>query len=162
LLTKQSSGEKETELENLRELLEPLDIDGVISGALASEYQRTRIEQICHQLNLRSFTPLWHKNQTLILQEQLHAGFQIMITGVFAEGLEKHWLGTILNKYNIEGLIQQTAKYRINPAGEGGEFETLVLDGPLFQKKIVVDASSVEWMRDHGTLRITKAHLESH
>jgi uncharacterized protein (TIGR00290 family) len=98
----------------------------------------------------------------MILREQLHASFLIMVTGVFAHGLEQRWLGTILTEQNIEELIQRTTQYKINPAGEGGEFETLVLDGPLFQKKIVVDTSSTEWMRDHGKLRITKAHLENY
>jgi diphthine-ammonia ligase len=86
-------GEKEDELKDLKEVLSKLDIDGVISGALASEYQRTRIEKICYELNLKSFTPIWHKDQELVLRNQVDAGFKIIITGVFAYGLDETWLG---------------------------------------------------------------------
>src|SRR4030042_2924535 len=48
LVKKVTKGEKEKELDDLEEILKDLDIDGVISGALASEYQRTRIEKICY------------------------------------------------------------------------------------------------------------------
>lgn len=77
LITQSTKGEKEKELQDLQSILQTLEIDGVISGAIASEYQRTRIENICHTLHLKSFTPLWHKNQTLLLHELVHAGFSV-------------------------------------------------------------------------------------
>ncbi len=162
VLTAETLGDKETELQDLKKVLSTLDVDGVISGAIASEYQRTRIEKICYDLKLKSFTPLWHKNQQQLLQEQIAAGFTIMIVGVFAEGLKKTWLGTILNSQNIKELFSQTTKYRINPAGEGGEFETLVLDGPLFSQKLQIDNYQTIWKRDHGYFQIDSAHLNHH
>ena len=93
LIKKQTKGEKEEELKDLKEILKNLNIDGVISGAIASEYQRTRIEKICHELDIKSFAPIWHKNQELILREQVNAGFKIIIVGVFAYGFDETWLG---------------------------------------------------------------------
>jgi len=161
LVSKTTPGEKETELKDLEQLLSSLPIDGVISGAIASEYQRTRIEQVCDNLGIKSFTPLWHKNQELLLKDQINAGFSIMITGVFAEGLDQSWLGKTLTKERAEFLFSLSKKYKINPAGEGGEFETLTLDGPIFIKDLVVDESEIRWTRDHGYYLINKAHLES-
>ena len=155
-----TQGEKENELGDLKNLLEPLYIDGVISGAIASEYQRTRIEQVCYNLNLKSFTPLWHKNQQQLLTEQVTAGFIIMIVGVFAEGLDKTWLGTILTPSTLHKLSEITNKNKINPAGEGGEFETITLDGPIYNKTISIDSHQINWKRDHGYLLIKKAHLD--
>ena len=79
LVTKKTKGEKEDELKDLHSILGTLPIDGVISGAIASEYQRTRIERVCYDLRIKSFTPLWHKDQELILRQQYQAGFISMI-----------------------------------------------------------------------------------
>jgi diphthine-ammonia ligase len=161
LIAKATTGTKEEEIQDLETVLKDIPVEGVISGAIASEYQRTRIERVCHTLSLKSFTPLWHKNPGMLLREQINAGFEIMITGVFAHGLDKTWLGTILDDSTLTSFLQLHQKYQINPAGEGGEYETLVLNGPLFKKKLIVDESSVEWKRDNGVFRIQKARLVS-
>ena len=153
-------GEKEDELKDLKDVLSKLDIDGVISGALASEYQRTRIEKICYELKLKSFTPIWHKNQELILRNQFEAGFKIIITGVFAHGLDETWLGKTIDENCINELVKLQNKFGFNIAGEGGEFETLVVDGPIFKKRLVLDEVLKEWKRDNGILKVKKSHLE--
>jgi ABC transporter with metal-binding/Fe-S-binding domain ATP-binding protein len=157
---KSTKGEKEKELVDLKNLLQNLEIDGVISGAIASEYQRTRIEKICDEIGIKSFTPLWHKNQELLLRDQVKAGFHIIIVGVFASGFDETWLGKTIDEQTINALVSLHEKYRINIAGEGGEFETLVLDGPLFHKKLVIDESVKEWNRDNGIFQVRSAHLE--
>lgn len=153
-------GKKEEELEDLKNILSGLDIDGVISGAIASEYQRTRIEKICYELGIKSFTPIWHKDQELILRDQISAGFKIIVVGIFAQGFDKTWLGKTIDESCIDELVKLQEKYGINIAGEGGEFETLVLDGPLFKKKLVLDEVSKKWKRDSGVFKVKKAHLE--
>jgi len=159
LLKKQTPGVKETELEDLESILKGLDIDGVISGAIASEYQRTRIEKICDKLAIKSFMPLWHKHQKLLLQDQWEAGFRSIIVGVFAEGFDEAWLGRPLDQDTIDALDALQKKNGINIAGEGGEYETLVLDGPLFSKTLILDDCTKEWKRDCGILRVNRAHL---
>ena len=160
LIKKQTQGEKEKELNDLKDVLKDLKIGGVVSGVIASEYQRIRVEKICNELGIKSFTPLWGKNQEEILVEIVDVGFEVIIVGVFAEGLDESWLGKKLDKKSINELIEIKRKYLINEAGEGGEFETLVLDGPIFKKKLVLDEIVKEWRRDHGVLRVKKAHLE--
>jgi len=160
LIRKQTKGKKEEELNDLKEILEDLDINGVISGAIASEYQRTRIEKICHEIGIKSFTPIWHKNQELILREQINAGFEIIIVGVFAYGFDETWLGKTINGKTINDIQQLKKKYSINTAGEGGEFETLTLNGPMFRKKLILDKISKEWKRDNGILKVIRSHLE--
>ena len=160
IIIKQTSGEKEKELKDLKHVLKDLEINGVVSGAIASEYQKTRVEKICNELGIKSFTPLWGKNQEEVLAEIVDLGFKVIIVGVFAEGLDESWLGRKIDKKSINELIEIRRKYLINEAGEGGEFETLVLDGPIFKKKLVLDEISKEWKRDCGVLRVKKAHLE--
>ena len=160
LVKSSTKGEKETELIDLMNLLQDLEIDGVISGAIASEYQRTRIEKICDELGIKSFAPLWHKNQELLLRDQVKAGFYIIVVGVFASGFDEAWLGKTIDEQTIDALVSLNEKYRINIAGEGGEFETLVLDGPVFHKKLLIDESLKEWNRDNGIFQVKSAHLE--
>jgi len=96
----------------------------------------------------------------LILREQLRAGFKIVIVGVFAQGFDEAWLGKIIDEPCVDKLLALRKKYGINTAGEGGEFETLVIDGPLFAKKLVIDEATKEWKRDSGILKVKRAHLE--
>jgi diphthine-ammonia ligase len=162
LVKRTTRGEKETELADLKRLLQGLDIDGVISGAVASEYQRTRIEQICDALGIKSFTPLWHKDPELLLRDQVHAGFHTIIVGVFAAGFDQTWLGRTIDDETINALIRLNKTHGIHIAGEGGEYESLVLFGPLFSQKLVIDESIKEWNRDSGVFRVKKAHLEDY
>jgi len=159
-IKKQTIGKKEHELNDLRDVLKKLDIGGVISGAIASEYQKNRIGKICKDLGLKSYTPLWGKKQEDVLNDIIKTGFNVLIVGVSAEGLDKSWLGKKIDNQTINNLLKIKKKYSINEAGEGGEFETLVLDGPIFEKKLVIDKYVIEWKRDHGALKVIRAHLE--
>ncbi len=159
----ETSGEKEKELEDLETALrkaKEYGIKGIISGALASEYQRTRIETVCHRLNLKSFMPLWHKNQVELLRDVVRAGFEVIITGVSAYGLDKSWLGRRLDEQMVRELERLQEKYGVWAGGEGGEFETLVLDGPIFKKRLVIDEIDKVWEGNRGILVVKKAHLE--
>ncbi|HWR27184.1 MAG TPA: diphthine--ammonia ligase [Candidatus Thermoplasmatota archaeon] len=160
LVKRATAAEKEAELEDLTQAVQDLEIDGVVSGAIASEYQRTRIEKVCDNLGLKSFSPLWHKNQELLLRDQVKAGFHIIIVGVFAEGFDETWLGRTLDEETIDALVSLQKKQGINIAGEGGEYETLVLSGPMFSKRLIIDESGKEWNRDSGVFQVKQAHLE--
>ncbi|MBI5253044.1 MAG: TIGR00289 family protein [Euryarchaeota archaeon] len=140
LLTKSTKGEEEKELQDLKEIISSAkdEIGGVVSGAVFSEYQKQRIDVVCEELNLVSFAPLWHKNPEMLLREMLEAGFEIAITAVAAHGLNESWLGRRIDERCIEELKELNKKYKIHISGEGGEFETLVLDMPMFGKKMEI------------------------
>ncbi|MCK9292966.1 MAG: diphthine--ammonia ligase [archaeon] len=142
LITKHTKGEKEKELLVLKaaivEAKEKYDIKGVVSGALYSNYQKERIQRICDELNLKMFTPLWHKDQREELKELLDNNFEIMIVKIAGLGLTIKWLGKILNLKDLEELKKLNKKYGFNVAGEGGEYETIVLNAPNFKKKIKI------------------------
>lgn len=147
IITRTTEGEKERELHDLEEALKPIKdkIDCVISGAVASEYQLSRVDKICKKLNLKSFAPLWHKDPLDLWRMCLDNGFKIMITAVACEGLDKSWLGKIINEDNFKELKHLSEKYRFHLSGEGGEFETLVVDCSLFRKALKVEKTRIEW-----------------
>jgi predicted ATP pyrophosphatase (TIGR00289 family) len=158
-----TEGEKEKELDDLENILTRLKskgIEAIYSGAIESVYQRSRIDAICEKLELKSIAPLWHQDPLEYMNQIIDLGFEVIITSVAAYGLDKKWLGKTINKETIEELVKLHDKYRIHLAFEGGEAETLVLDGPIFNKRIIIDDSTINWHLDNGLYQINKAHLE--
>lgn len=137
-IIKKTSGEKEKELEDLIAALKEISgkIIAVVSGAVASRYQKDRIDVVCKEIGLNSISPLWGKKQLMLVEDEVAAGFEIVVSGVAAAGLDRKWLGRKLDADAIEDLKSLNEKFNINPAGEGGEYETFVLDGPIFKKRI--------------------------
>ncbi len=160
LVKQETAGEKEEELEDLKETLSVPGIDGVLTGAIASDYQWSRINRVSHDLNLRVFSPLWRKDHAMLVKDMIDAGFEIMIVGVYAYGLDEKWLGRILDRDAFKELLALREKYGISPAGEGGEFETLVLNAPYFKKRLVIEEMEKEWHRDSGSVRVKRVRLE--
>ncbi len=142
LITKTTKGVKEDELKDLElaiiEAKEKYNIEAIITGAMHSDYQASRIQKICDLLGLKCINPLWHKNEIEYLDELIKNNFKVIITGVFAEGLDKTWLGREIDDRFIEDVKKLHEKYKIHPAGEGGEIESFVLNCPLFKRELKV------------------------
>ncbi|MBL6886749.1 MAG: diphthine--ammonia ligase [Candidatus Poseidonia sp.] len=148
-----TSGETPQDVDDLAKALASLDVDGFVSGALRSDYQKSRLERMAESLNLISWTPLWHQNGYSHLRDMVQHGFKIMLTGISAEGLDEKWLGHTLTVDSVEELNRLAQRYRFNVEGEGGEYETLVLSGPHHDGEIVVEATS-HWDGVRGMLTI--------
>lgn len=160
LVIRRSKEGEDEELKALKNALKSIkNIEGVVTGAVASDYQWSRINGVCEELGLKTFSPLWRKSSEMLLRDMLSAGLDVMFVGVYAEGFDTSWLGKKLNLETLDELLRLSEKHRINPSGEGGEFETLVLDAPNFKKKLVVDESRVDWRKDSGAFMIEKARL---
>jgi diphthine-ammonia ligase len=152
-------GKEEKELGDLRKALTNLSVEGIITGAIASDYQATRIDRLCHELGMRSYSPLWRWDQESVLRDILAAGFKVIIVGVYADGLGREWLGRELDSAALQELKMISEKNRINISGEGGEFETLVLDGPNFLKRLEIIDSEIVWQGTRGEFIVKKARL---
>jgi len=159
-----TKGEKEMELTDLKKALlqakQKYKIEGIVTGALFSTYQRDRIEKVCDEVGLKIFSPLWHKPQELEMHELLDGGFEFIFTGIAADGLDKSWLNRVINWDDLEKLKKLREKQGMNVAGEGGEFESLVLDCPLFKKKLVIEEAEIkEESKNVARLLVKKAKL---
>ncbi len=146
-------GEAE-ELAALERVLRDLPVDGVVSGAVASDYQHSRIHGVCHDLGLRTYSPLWRKDQRALLRDILDARFRVCVVGVFAEGLDAEWLGRLLDDDAAEDLEALETRLGVSPTGEGGEYESLVLDGPNFRWPLTLGEATKEWDGVRGVLRV--------
>jgi ABC transporter with metal-binding/Fe-S-binding domain ATP-binding protein len=163
LLAVSTDGEKEKELNDLRDGIkkakELFRIEGIVTGAIESVYQATRIQKICSDLNLWCFNPLWQNGQAGLLHELIQNGFEVIIAGVFAFPLGRSWLGRKLDKETITELEKLKIRYKINPAGEGGEYESFVVNAPFFGKKIEIIKATADFKDNSGIYRITEARL---
>ncbi len=164
LIEVQTTGKEEIELDDLQDAMiqaqKKYQIEGIISGALYSTYQRERIEKIAEKLGLKVFSPLWHVNQVALLQQILLKGFSIIFTKIAAEGLDASWLGRVITQKDIQRLKRLQQEIGLHPAGEGGEFESFVIDGPNFSQKIhIVDFSIQTESENCATMHIHDAKL---
>ncbi|MCX6802027.1 MAG: TIGR00289 family protein [Candidatus Diapherotrites archaeon] len=164
LVQKKTAGEKEKELLDLEKALSQITkkykTEGILSGAIASKYQKERVDKIAHNLGQESFAPLWSRNNIGLLEEMVSEGFKIIVVGVYADGLDEKWLGREIRKQEIAELKKLNEKFHISPLGEGGELETLVIDCPLFGKKIKILEAEKQWDGVRGEFEIKKAALE--
>ena len=133
LIKVETEGKKEEELEDLKlaikKAIEEYKIEGIVTGAVASTYQASRIQKICDELDIYCFNPLWMKDQEELLREIVKK-FKIKIVKVAADGLDESWINKIIDEENLEELIELSKKYRFSVSGEGGEIETEVEEFP--------------------------------
>jgi ABC transporter with metal-binding/Fe-S-binding domain ATP-binding protein len=158
LLIKKTKGKKEEELKDLKYAIQKakneFKIKGIVTGTVESAYQASRIQKICDSLSLDCFNPLWQKNQLELLEDLIKNNFKIIITGVFAYPLSQEWLGRSIDTKFINEVLTLNKKYQINPAGEGGEFETFVLNCPLFSKPLEIREKKTSGKHNSWTLEI--------
>jgi diphthine-ammonia ligase len=160
-----TKGIKEEELKDLKKLIakakEKYSLQGIITGAIQSNYQRERIQEICNELGLRLFSPLWNKTQEGVLKETLENDFEMIFVKIAGAGLSEKWLGKRFTKEDLIDLKIISKTKGLNIAGEGGEYETIILNGPTFNQKIkITSANPIMENEFTGYLDILKINLE--
>ena len=159
LVKAETSGVKEKELEDLKKLIESLEVDGVVTGAIASVYQKKRIDNICEELGIKSLSPLWHQDPLEIMNQLIDLRFEVILVGVSAYGLNQSWLGKQITPETLSKLVKLNKEFQISLVGEGGEYESLVLDGPIFKKRIEIIQAETTYENNTGVFMIKKARL---
>jgi predicted ATP pyrophosphatase (TIGR00289 family) len=163
IMSVETDGVKEEELEDLRhafENLKGLGIEAIYTGALYSVYQKSRIEKLGLEVGLKIISPYWHVDELEYMCSIVSLGFKVIICGVAAWGLDESWLGRVIDDKTIDELVDLNEKYQINIAFEGGEAETLAIDGPIFKRRIKILKDRKEWHLDSGVYIIEDAILE--
>jgi predicted ATP pyrophosphatase (TIGR00289 family) len=154
-----SDGTETGDLDALRTALKDLDIEGVVTGALWSDYQWDRINLVCGDLGLCVISPLWRKDQEEVYDLMNYSGMDAVIVGVFAEGLDGSWLGRHLDMDTKKELLVLRERYGISIMGEGGEYESMTLDSPMHSKKLAILNSNKIMERNTGALDVTEVSL---
>jgi diphthine-ammonia ligase len=134
-------------------------VDGLLTGALASSYQRNRMEKAAEKHGLKLVSPLWGREPGQLLREIVSEGFRVMVVAVAAAGLGEEWLGRVIDEDAVRELDILKQRYGVHPAGEGGEMETLVLDCPIFRKRLHPKRVEKVWKGYYGYLIVHEAEL---
>ena len=150
-----SKGVQEEEISDLETALSSLEIDGIVSGALRSDYQKARLERMAERLGIHSWTPLWHQSSLEHMHGLVSNGFEVMLTSVSCDGLDDSWLGQILTEKSLAKLERKAEQFRFNVDGEGGEYETLVVGGPHLPGRLEIEGHVV-WKGNRGTFECSK------
>ncbi|MCL2712633.1 MAG: diphthine--ammonia ligase [Methanomassiliicoccaceae archaeon] len=158
LITEFTDGSEEGDMNALRNALSDLDIKGVVTGAVLSDYQWERMNIVCDELDIVCIAPLWRKDQDDVMHELIDSGISSIIVGVYADGLDDKWLGkNISDPY--DDLKRVASEKKISMIGEGGEYESLTLDSPMQHSSVVIEEYEKEWNGHSGTMNVKKAKL---
>lgn len=147
IIVKNTEGRKEEELTDLKQAIEVAisehSIEWIVTGAVQSVYQTTRIQRICNELKIKCLNPLWQKDQVELLNDIVKDHFNVILTGIAAYPLDQTWVGRRIDHKFIEQIASLNKTFQISPAGEGGEFESLVLDCPLFSRPLKITSQKI-------------------
>ena len=143
------------------EMLQEFRREGIeegIFGDIDFPPHREWVENVCRQAGLAARLPLWGEDQAKLLEEFIGAGFQAVVVVVKAGLLGKELLGRVVDK-DFLALMQRTAG--VTPCGEAGEYHTLVVDGPIFKKRLEIVQSEIVTRGEHHFLEILETRLKS-
>ncbi|MFH1394292.1 MAG: diphthine--ammonia ligase [Candidatus Micrarchaeota archaeon] len=130
----------------LKAELQKVGAEGIVTGAIASEYQRWRIEGLAEDLGIPTYGPLWHKEDELF--DEMLTYLEIYISAVSADGLDEKWLGRQLKE------LAKNPPKNIHPFLEGGEGETFVANAPFFKSRIKIKEWKKSWDGVRGVAEI--------
>jgi len=163
IVQRRTKGKKEKELGDLKKAIDKaradFDLQGIVTGAVKSVYQSTRVQRICKRLGLWCFDPLWLKDEIELLNEVVQGRYEVVISGVFAFPLSREFLGRKLDLDMIRKLERLKQEYGLSPAGEGGELETTVTDAPFFRRRLEILDHDVSYKDYSGVFEIRDVRL---
>ena len=164
LIEKITSNNSENEYEKLNNLItlakENYSIEGIVHGGILSEYQKDNFSLVCEKNDLEIISPLWNKDPKSYMKELLDENFEYIISTVTSDGLNDSWLGRIIDESDLDELKKLQKKFSFNLNFEGGEAESFVLNCPLFEKPLLIQASNTEWDGYRGRFEILEAKLK--
>lgn len=131
-------------------------ITGGVFGDIDFNPHREWIEGVCTETGMMPHLPLWGEDQYKLMLEFIETGFTAVIVAVKKDFFSKEMLGTIIDRRFLDSLGKN-----ITPCGEAGEYHTLVIDGPIFQKRLVLAETAKVTRGEHHFLEISSAALES-
>jgi ABC transporter with metal-binding/Fe-S-binding domain ATP-binding protein len=154
---------KEHEIEELqlsiKQAIDLYSITGLVHGSISSMFQRSIFQKVCNNLNLKLYSPVWGIEPNKYYSDLLNSEFEIIITRVAANGLDEKLLGKTIDKKNYEQLKKYSEKFKFSITFEGGEAETMVLNCPIYKKRIKISKYNSKWDGIRGTFEISDIDL---
>ena len=145
----------------IRKALQKLKAGTFISGVMTTPEHMEYYKEICDPIQVKHYAPLWGKNPLTALAEMRQLGFRMLVIEVDTSiGANRNWLGKEIDDEMIDELKTLKTNRSINPIGEFGEYHTVVLDCPIYKKRINITKSKMIWKKSKGYFEIKKAELQ--
>ena len=159
---KLKSDDIKEEIEQLITAICKSETEAIITGGIRSEFQRYHFNRAALLANVKCFNPLWRLSPELIIQDLINNRFEIILISVSSMGLDQNFLGKRLTPRLISKIREKSHGSDLAITGEGGEYESFVLDAPFFPSRRVIQESQIRWdeFREEGSLEIISATLE--
>ncbi|MHA1512686.1 MAG: diphthine--ammonia ligase [Candidatus Hodarchaeales archaeon] len=156
------SDDLEEEIKQIVSAIRKSRIEAIVTGGIRSEFQRYHFNRAALLANVKCFNPLWRLSPELIIQDLINNNFEIILISVSSMGLDQNFLGKKLTPSLINKIRDLSYGSDLAITGEGGEYESFVLDAPFFPSRIVIQETQIHWneFREEGYLEIIKAILE--
>jgi len=157
------SNDLKEEIKQLVDAIGKSETEAIITGGIRSEFQRYHFNRAAFLANVKCFNPLWRLSPKLIIQDLINNHFEIILISVSSMGLDQNFLGKKLTPRLINKIRDISYGSDLMITGEGGEYESFVLDAPFFPSRIVIQETQIHWdkFREEGYLEIINAKLES-
>jgi len=117
------------------------------------------IKERCRSVGVEVVTPLWGRDGGGLLEELLSCGFTAIFSCVKKAWFTEDWLGSRLDHRALEALRTISAESGLDICGEQGEYHTLVIDGPGFERGISIRAFDRRSTEYFSYLEISAAAL---
>ena len=159
---KLKSDDLKEEMNQLVDAIRKSRTEAIVTGGIRSEFQRYHFNRAALLANVKCFNPLWRLSPELIIQDLIDNKFEIILISVSSMGLDRNFLGKKLSSSLINKIRVKSYESDLAITGEGGEYESFVLDAPFFPSRIVIQETQIHWneFREEGYLEIIKAILE--
>ncbi|MGC8501547.1 ATP pyrophosphatase [Desulfurella sp.] len=119
--------------EQFVEFLKVLDVDMVISGDIDLESHYDWLKELAKRSNKEFLEPLWKQDSKILVKKMLDCGFKYSIIACDKSKLDKKYLGyTFVTEDDLHRFLIENP--HIDPAGEAGEFHTIVTSCPLYDR----------------------------
>ncbi|MBI4297051.1 MAG: diphthine--ammonia ligase [Chloroflexi bacterium] len=130
---------------------------GVVTGDLYLEEMRAWGDRVCREMDVTPLRPLWEQDLEGLYSEFLAAGFEAVVLSADASLMGEGWVGRRLDASFIDDL---KALSGVDLMGERGEYHTLVVDGPLFHKRLEIQETGAVLRENRWFLDIRRYALK--
>ena len=148
----------------MKEVVENLKQEGVtaeVFGDIYLQEHKDWLDRVCTELDITPVFPLWQQDTERLIKDFIVAGFEAIVVSVKSDMMGREWLGRRIDQDFVHALQQHDGEVPIDVCGEKGEFHTVVLDGPVFEKRLVVEVGDVVEENGHFLLRIPRYSIEA-
>ncbi|MCS7134676.1 MAG: diphthine--ammonia ligase [Candidatus Pacearchaeota archaeon] len=142
----------------VKEIVEKHPVDALILGGVG--LQVTQIKTLQQALpETKVFVSHLGLDHEKIIEEMLEKRYEIRIAQFAVEGLTQEWLGKKLDEETFKELKNRSKKYGFHIGGEGGHYDTIVTDGPIFKKRLEIEFEKVKETEYSGYIKIKATKL---